>query len=154
MQSDSIERNIDNPVTIQKNCTALLAYYDIFKNYYANKQEENFYTIAEYAWIENDIYISSEIDKYVQKTTLGSDTFIGIETNSPIKNILDNIVISTSLNNVYINYQFKGVIDSSVQPSEQTWTINGKQVNVTVYQTPGGNTEQKNDSTNIKINLS
>ena len=28
------------------NCTKLLMYYDIFKNYYANKQEENFYVIS------------------------------------------------------------------------------------------------------------
>ncbi len=28
-------------------CVPLIAYYDIFKNYYANKQEENFYTISQ-----------------------------------------------------------------------------------------------------------
>lgn len=28
------------------NCTKLMMYYDIFKNYYANKQEENFYVIS------------------------------------------------------------------------------------------------------------
>lgn len=139
-----IERNIENPATIRRNCTALLAYYDIFKNYYANKQEESFYTIAEYAWIENDIYVSSKIDSYAEKTTLGSNTFIGIKTDSPIKNILNKIVISTSKEDVYVNYQFNGVIDSSVNPSEHTWTINGKQVKVTVYQTAGGHTEQVN----------
>ena len=30
----------------QKNATAILAYYDIFKNFYANTQEENFYIIG------------------------------------------------------------------------------------------------------------
>ena len=29
-----------------KNALAILAYYDIFKNYYANTQEENFYIIG------------------------------------------------------------------------------------------------------------
>lgn len=33
-------------VTIQKMAVPLLAYYDIFKNFYANTQEENFYVIG------------------------------------------------------------------------------------------------------------
>ena len=33
-------------VTIQKMAVPLLGYYDIFKNYYANTQEEEFYTIG------------------------------------------------------------------------------------------------------------
>ena len=33
-------------VTIRKMAIPLLGYYDIFKNYYANTQEENFYTIG------------------------------------------------------------------------------------------------------------
>ena len=31
---------------ISKNAVPILAYYDIFKNYYANTQEENFYVIG------------------------------------------------------------------------------------------------------------
>lgn len=31
--------------TVNWQCVPVLAYYDIFKNYYANKQEENFYTV-------------------------------------------------------------------------------------------------------------
>ena len=31
---------------ISKNALPILAYYDIFKNYYANTQEENFYVIG------------------------------------------------------------------------------------------------------------
>ena len=31
---------------ISKNALPILAYYDIFKNYYANAQEENFYIIG------------------------------------------------------------------------------------------------------------
>ena len=31
---------------ISKNALPILAYYDIFKNYYANTQEENFYIIG------------------------------------------------------------------------------------------------------------
>lgn len=42
-------------IRIKKNITAGISYYDIFKNYYANKQEEYFYTIQKKA--EEDIYI-------------------------------------------------------------------------------------------------
>ena len=35
-----------NSKTIAKNALPILAYYDIFKNYYANTQEENFYIIG------------------------------------------------------------------------------------------------------------
>ena len=38
--SDSLE------FTHKFNAIPAIAYYDIFKNYYANKQEENFYTIG------------------------------------------------------------------------------------------------------------
>lgn len=38
-------RNTAGYVNIDINATPLLGYYDIFKNYYANTQEENFYTI-------------------------------------------------------------------------------------------------------------
>lgn len=34
------------------NATPIIAYYDIFKNYYANKQEENFYTIGSGGYYE------------------------------------------------------------------------------------------------------
>ena len=62
-------KSADNEVTI-KNCVPLLSYLDIFKNYYANKQEENFYylggstglrtinTLA-YQTVNNDRYILS-----------------------------------------------------------------------------------------------
>ena len=32
--------------TISKNALPILSYFDIFKNYYANTQEENFYMIG------------------------------------------------------------------------------------------------------------
>ena len=31
---------------VEKNAVPLIGYYDIFKNYYANTQEDNFYTIG------------------------------------------------------------------------------------------------------------
>ena len=40
--------NMEGPTSknISKNALPILAYYDIFKNYYANTQEENFYIIG------------------------------------------------------------------------------------------------------------
>ena len=35
-----------NSKIVTKNALPILAYYDIFKNYYANTQEENFYIIG------------------------------------------------------------------------------------------------------------
>ena len=40
---------MEGPTTkiVSKNALPILAYYDIFKNYYANTQEENFYIIGD-----------------------------------------------------------------------------------------------------------
>ena len=129
-------------IEVKKNAVPLLAYYDIFKNYYANKQEEKFYTIAEYSWIENDFYYSSELTTYVQKKTIGANTWIGITKDSELVQKIDNIIISTSYNDEYINYQFKDIIDTSINPSEQTWNIGGENKTVIVYTLPQGNTEE------------
>ena len=52
----------EKPTTIKRNAVPLLAYYDIFKNYYANKQEEHFYTIAENTPLEfNDVLYSNTL---------------------------------------------------------------------------------------------
>lgn len=137
-----INGNINNPTTIKRNATALIAYYDIFKNYYANKQEDYFYTIAEYSWIEKDIYISSTLTSYTPKTTIGSNTWIGILRTSPLYYKKEHILFTTTDSNEYVNYRFQDIIDSSINESIQTWNINGKNVEVVVYTLPQGNTEQ------------
>lgn len=148
-----IDKPFSDPLTIKKNAVPLLAYYDIFKNYYANKQEEKFYTIAEYTWIEKDIYFSSKLTDYVQKKTIGSNTWVGIPKNSKLKQKLDKIVITTSVDDIYVNYQFNDILDNTIQPSEQTWTINGQATEVTVYTLPQGNTEQAKIEKVIDTNL-
>lgn len=139
-----IQGGIANPVTIKKNATALIGYYDIFKNYYANKQEDYFYTIAENTEITGEIFISSELTTYVEKTTIGSNTWLGIALNSEYIGKTSNIRISTSYNNTYVNYRFEDIIDNSIEPSTQTWTINGTAVQVKVYSLPQGNIQQVN----------
>ena len=64
----SISSPISKPLTIKRNAVPLLAYYDIFKNYYANKQEEYFYTIAENTPLEfDDVLYSNTKEAYGQK---------------------------------------------------------------------------------------
>ena len=58
-------------VTIQKMAVPLLGYYDIFKNYYANTQEEDFYTIG--------------ATDAINKIIVGQTTGVKIESNTPDK---------------------------------------------------------------------
>lgn len=58
-------------VAIQKMAVPLLGYYDIFKNYYANTQEEDFYTIG----------ATDAINKIIVEQTTGAK----IESNTPDK---------------------------------------------------------------------
>lgn len=58
-------------VTIQKMAVPLLGYYDIFKNYYANTQEEDFYTIG--------------ATDAINKIIVGQTTGAKIESNTPDK---------------------------------------------------------------------
>ena len=64
-----IDKSISDPITIKRNAVPLLAYYDIFKNYYANKQEDYFYTIAENTPLKfNDVLYSIQ-RKHTDKNT-------------------------------------------------------------------------------------
>ena len=73
-------RNIDNQTRWDFiNAVPVLAYYDIFKNYFANKQEENFYIINNRAAgtldVKNiignneNIRLGQNVDVYVNKTS-------------------------------------------------------------------------------------
>ena len=44
------KESTENATYNKYNAIPAIAYYDIFKNFYANKQEENFYTIGKQAW--------------------------------------------------------------------------------------------------------
>lgn len=71
-------------VTIQKMAVPLLGYYDIFKNFYANTQEENFYTIGATAAIEKIIVQQTIGDKF--ESTTPDEINIGI-TNGDVVTI-------------------------------------------------------------------
>ena len=122
-----------NPLTIKRNAVPLLAYYDIFKNYYANKQEDYFYTIAENTPLKfNDILYSGTKAAYGQKYQINKNGYIGINRNSKYytsnKTIDDGLILSVSntVNDtkIYMNYRLVDIIDTeSEEPSAQTWNV-------------------------------
>lgn len=128
-----INSEIDHPLTIKRNAVPLLAYYDIFKNYYANRQEEYFYTIAENTPLGfNDVLYSNTKEAYGQKTAINKNGYIGINKKSKFytseTTIDDGLILSTSntLNGVkvYMNYRLVDIIDTkSESPSDQTWNV-------------------------------
>lgn len=128
-----VGKTYSDPLTIKRNAVPLLAYYDIFKNYYANKQEENFYTIAENTPLDfNDVLYSNTKEAYGQKYMINENGYIGINRKSKYytsdKTIDDGLILSVS-NEVngkkeYINYRLVDIIDTeSEEPSKQTWNV-------------------------------
>lgn len=128
-----INRTIDNPVTLKRNATPLLAYYDIFKNYYANKQEEEFYTIAENTPLNfTDVLYSNTKEAYAQKYQINKNGYIGVNTDSKYyisDDTIDNgliLSVSKEVNGtkIYKNYRLVDIIDTKTeQPSHQTWNV-------------------------------
>lgn len=119
------------PLTIKRNAVPLLAYYDIFKNYYANKQEEQFYTIAENTPLEfNEVLYSGTKTAYAEKHMINENGYIGINRNSKYytsdNTVDDGLVLSVS-NEVngkkqFINYRLIDIIDTQTEkPSKETW---------------------------------
>lgn len=150
-----VDKPITNPMTIKRNAVPLLAYYDIFKNYYANKQEENFYTIAENTPLNfNDVLYSNSKEAYGQKTQINKNGYIGINKNSKYftsyTTVDDGLILSVSkeVNGVkrYINYRLIDLIDAkSERPSAQTWNVrNYGNIDVQVFKIKDIGTEVVN----------
>ena len=150
-----VDKAISDPLKIKRNATPLLAYYDIFKNYYANKQEENFYTIAENTPLEfDDVLYSNTKEAYGQKYQINKNGYIGINQNTKYyisdNTIPDYLILSTSntVNGVkrYINYRLIDIIDTeSEEPSSQTWSVpNYGNINVRVFKIKNIGTEVVN----------
>lgn len=128
-----VDRGLGQTSNIKRNGVPLLAYYDIFKNYYANKQEENFYTIAEYTPLDFDEILYSNVkEAYGQKYQINKNGYIGINKNTkyynPKDHISDKLILSTSntenQEKVYINYRLIDIIDKDSEvPSDQIWSV-------------------------------
>lgn len=116
---------------VSKNALPILAYYDIFKNYYANTQEENFYIIGN----TDELIITingTEVNPNVIPSNEGRINNTGIITISP-KTIKENEV------------QIKVSKNSPTEQSEilapgdiGTWDIVGEAITITTNKVPKG----------------
>lgn len=139
-----VVKGLGQITNIKRNGVPLLAYYDIFKNYYANKQEENFYTIAENTPLEfDDVLYSNTKEAYGQKLQINKNGYIGINQNSKYytsdDTIPDYLIVSTSNiengDKVFVNYRLIDIIDKGKEePSSQIWNVqNYGNINVRVF---------------------
>ena len=67
---------------VSKNALPILAYYDIFKNYYANTQEENFYIIGNTESLTITIN-KTEVNPNVIPSNEGRINYTGVITIAP-----------------------------------------------------------------------
>ena len=117
------------------NIIPILAYYDIFKNYYANKQEEYFYVMGG-SQIKNAVNITStdfsgklyNTKKYLTCTAISTITITG--TNVKIKEI-DEIKFTIDTNPIYITIPIKNT---------DYWDIVSEEANKVVIKTKIGYT--------------
>lgn len=123
----------EDPLIVKRNAVPLLSYYDIFKNYYANKQEENFYTIAEYTETEfTDILLSTAEGAYTNAISINKNLYIGVNKKSKyystnLKNSLKGLIISVYNKNEngtikYVNYRITD-IGNFEKISNQIWAV-------------------------------
>ena len=118
-----------NPKNVSKNALPILAYYDIFKNYYANTQEENFYIIGNTENITITIN-GTEVNPNIIPSNEGRINNKGIITIAP-KTIKQNEV------------QIKVAKDSPIGQSViltpediGTWRIAGEAITITTNKIP------------------
>lgn len=145
-----VPNNLDEKLSIKRNAVPLLAYYDIFKNYYANKQEENFYTIAEYTPLDfSDVLYSNTEEAYAEKHMINKQGYIGINEISAYwqkKGKLDDkliLSVSNEINGikVYINYRLIDIVEEK-EPTTQLWSVpRHGNVNVKVFKIKNIGTE-------------
>ena len=116
---------------VSKNALPILAYYDIFKNYYANTQEENFYIIGNTEKL-TIIINGTEVNPNVISSNEGRINNTGMITISP-KTIKQNEV------------QIKVAKGSPTGQSEiltpgdiGTWKVIGEAITITTNKVPEG----------------
>ena len=120
-----------NAKKTSKNALPILAYYDIFKNYYANTQEENFYIIGNTEELTITIN-GTEVNPNVIPRNEGRNNNTGVITISP-KTIKQNEI------------QIKVTKGSPTGQSEiltpgdiGTWEIVGEAITITTNKVPEG----------------
>lgn len=118
---------------VSKNALPILAYYDIFKNYYANTQEENFYIIGNSEELTITIN-GTEVNPNVIPSNEGRVNNTGIITIAP------NTI---KQNEIQIKVAKDSPIGQSVTltPGDiGTWKIVGEAITITTNKIPEGET--------------
>ena len=104
---------------VEKNAVPLIGYYDIFKNYYANTQEEKFYTIGsgrKFTITINDVaYPTTNINKTLQTGD------VIIFTPMPTKEEQNSLIFIGSENSRYRRWR---ALDIGAWTAENELTIN------------------------------
>ena len=120
-----------NSKIVSKNALPILAYYDIFKNYYANTQEENFYIIGNTEKITITIN-GTEVNPNVIPSNEGRTDNKGVITIAP-KTIKQN--------EVQIKVSKDSPTGQSVTLAPEdigTWNIVGEAITITTNKIPEG----------------
>ena len=125
--------NMEGPTTkiVSKNALPILAYYDIFKNYYANTQEENFYIIGNTEELTITIN-GTEVNPNVIPSNEGRINNTGVITISP------NTI---KQNELQIKVTKDTPIGQSVILTPEdigTWKIVGAAITITTNKIPEG----------------
>lgn len=118
---------------VSKNALPILAYYDIFKNYYANTQEENFYIIGNSEELTITIN-GTEVNPNVIPSNEGRVNNTGVITIAP------NTI---KQNEVQIKVAKDSPIGQSVTLTPEdigTWKIVGEAITITTNKIPEGKT--------------
>lgn len=126
-----------NATSFTYNATPLLAYLDIFKNYYANKQEENYYYLAtsnDTKWIDNITYevgIDANKQEWANYISGGTLTINGITEEKALQGyyVFTRINPSTKLYIETIELsadEMKQYATPSYSTGNFTWTFNAQ----------------------------
>lgn len=127
--------NITKPDTksIFKNAVPILAYYDIFKNYYANTQEENFYIIG-----NTEEIIVTINGKRVNPNAISSNE--GRISNTGIIAISPNTIKENELQIKVAKNSPTGQSVILAPGDIGTWKISGEIITLTTNKVPEGET--------------
>lgn len=127
---------LDASTAIKKNITAGLAYWDIFKNYHANKQETNAYfinkNIAITRYKNGNIIITTPEKMY---TPIKNGDIITIDYTDPDNYILnkEDVIIKYINNNTTSYTKITNIGDVSVNLAARIITINVKNIAQNTY---------------------
>lgn len=143
------------------NIVPFLAYYDIFKNYYANKQEERFYIMGGSSIQNATTIVSGDfivtlgeyVNEYITCTSVSTVTITGtdlkLEDIKKIKYTIDTVPIYIYIKDDIGRNSWEVVSADSKKIVIRTMVGRGYQVSRTIQGTPGQNINFKGTTENI-----